>query len=160
MANGSDGTAGKIDVAVENRSGFAIDANDISGKAAKALALLGAGGGELGIIFVSPEEISSLNRKHLGRVGATDVLAFPLDATGQTDAGPTINASAAPVLLGDVAICPKVAEEQAVEAGSSLAEELCFLLIHGILHICGFDHETDNGQMDERQAVLAAEICR
>jgi probable rRNA maturation factor len=82
--------------------------------------------GHLSIAFVSPDEIASLNLEHRNIEGATDVLSFPVDGAGS---------SAGPRELGDVVICPP------------LTADLDEAVVHGVLHLCGFDHETDDGEM-------------
>ena len=91
-----------------------------------ALAAAGVGDGHLAIELVDPERIRELNREHRGKDAPTDVLAFPIDGTGPT---------AGPRELGDVAICP--------EHCSDVTEAA----VHGVLHLCGYDHETDEGEM-------------
>jgi probable rRNA maturation factor len=78
------------------------------------------------IALVSEEEIERLNREHRGRDRPTDVLSFPVD-----EAGP----AAGPRELGDVVICPE------------RTEDLAEAVVHGVLHLCGYDHERDTGEM-------------
>jgi probable rRNA maturation factor len=87
--------------------------------------------GHLGVELVGAARIQELNREHRGRDAPTDVLAFPLDGAGPT---------AGPRELGDVAICPEHCEDT-VEAA-----------VHGVLHLCGYDHESDDGEMMALQA--------
>ena len=84
------------------------------------------GDGHVAIELVSAAQIRALNSRHRGIDQATDVLSFPLDGTG---------ASAGPRELGDVVICPKY------------TEDLTEAVVHGVLHLCGYDHETDGGEM-------------
>jgi probable rRNA maturation factor len=93
---------------------------------ASALAAAGVEDGHVAVQLVGPERIRELNRLHRGRDAATDVLAFPVDGAG---------AAAGPRELGDVAICPQHCANL-VEAA-----------VHGVLHLCGQDHETDDGEM-------------
>ena len=86
--------------------------------------------GHLAIELVGEERIQALNREHRGKDEPTDVLSFPVD-----EAGP----SAGPRELGDVVICP--------EHTADLVEAT----VHGVLHLCGYDHETDDGEMLELQ---------
>jgi probable rRNA maturation factor len=86
------------------------------------------GDGHLAIAFVDEEEIRRLNRDHRGRDAATDVLSFPIDG-----AGPVVGGG--PRELGDIAIC-RAYTADVVEA-----------VVHGVLHLCGYDHETDAGEM-------------
>jgi probable rRNA maturation factor len=95
---------------------------------AAELALASAGvRGHVAIEFVSPERIAELNREHRGRDAPTDVLSFPIDEDRPT--------GAAPRELGDVVIC--------VEHTEDVPEAV----IHGVLHLVGMDHETDDGEM-------------
>lgn len=98
----------------------------------------GIRGVELAIYFVDPEDMAALNRHHLGGNGPTDVLAFPVDLPGEVPDG-------SPVLLGDVVLCPVVAATQAPDHGREVDSELSLLLVHGILHLLGYDHG-DSGE--------------
>ncbi len=91
--------------------------------------------GELTLTFVDRDEITMLKREHFGDPGAvpTDVLAFPLD---DEFFDPTV-----PKLLGDVVVCPAVALEQCAHHAGTLDDELALLVVHGILHILGHDHD-------------------
>ena len=93
---------------------------------AAALEAAGVADGHLSLELVDAERIRELNGEHRGRDEPTDVLSFPIDGTGP---------SAGPRELGDVVICP--------EHTADLAEAA----VHGVLHLCGFDHETDDGEM-------------
>lgn len=140
-----------LKVAAENRSGTEIDLVAAEALAAALLSRLGYRQGELGLAYVSADEMAGLNRQYMGKEYATDVLSFPLDSDTEGSTGEL------PVLLGDVIICPEVAESQALAGGA--AAELCFLLIHGLLHIAGYDHERDSGEMERLQEKLAVEFC-
>ena len=102
---------------------------------AAALAAAGVDDGHLAVEIVDAERIRELNREHRGKDAPTDVLAFPIDETGPV---------AGPRELGDVAICP--------EHCSDVTEAA----VHGVLHLCGHDHETDAGEMLELQASVLA----
>lgn len=108
--------------------------------------------GAVDVAFLDEAPIAELNQRYRGVSGATDVLSFP---GGADDEGwpepPEIEAG---VFLGDVLICPSVAERQAAEDGSGLGEELVRLLVHGTLHLLGYDHEVDVGEMRQREADL------
>lgn len=88
--------------------------------------------GEVTVALVSDRRIAQLNHNFRGIDSSTDVLSFPADA---------------PPLLGDVVIARGVARRQAARAGHSLATELRVLALHGLLHLLGYDHEHDDGQM-------------
>jgi probable rRNA maturation factor len=117
-----------------------------------------AGDAELSLLFVDEPTISGLNRRFMDADGPTDVLAFPIDdpvdeAAVRTDArsmGP------APLLLGDVVVCPAVAERQAPEHAGSYDDELALLVVHGVLHVLGHDHAgvTEAATMQAREREL------
>jgi probable rRNA maturation factor len=102
---------------------------------AAALDAVGVGDGHLAVEVVDAERIRELNREHRGKDAPTDVLAFPIDELGPV---------AGPRELGDVAICP--------EHCSDVTEAA----VHGVLHLCGHDHETDEGEMLALQARVLA----
>jgi len=95
---------------------------------------LGSPDGELSLSFVTDQEITVLNQKHLFRPRPTDVLSFSMREGDFTEINPS--------LLGDVVISVETAKRQAVAKGHFFEEELCLLLIHGILHLLGYEHET------------------
>jgi probable rRNA maturation factor len=104
---------------------------------AAALAAAGVGDGHLAVELVDADRIRELNREHRGRDAPTDVLAFPLDGIGPV---------AGPRELGDVAICPEHCEDVTEAA------------VHGVLHLCGHDHETDDGEMLAVQGQVLASL--
>lgn len=106
---------------------------------------------ELSVAIVTIDEMAEMNERYRGRQGATDVLSFPCD-------DPCPAASDEPIALGDVVIAPEVAEKQAAELGTTVESELNLLLVHGTLHLLGYDHETDEDAavMQARERVLLA----
>lgn len=104
---------------------------------------------ELSIALVDEDEMARLNEQYRGVKGPTDVLSFGCD-----DPCPTPGDE--PITLGDVVIAPQVAERQAAELGHTIEHELDVLLVHGILHLLGYDHEAedDAGAMAAREAAL------
>lgn len=125
---------------------------------------------EMSLYFVDIETMADLNAEHMGKLGPTDVLSFPLDGVEIAEAqGPGALSSGparphpdhddVPTLLGDVLVCPAVAVKQFPEHAGTLDDELALLVVHGILHVLGYDHaETDEAaQMRAREiAVLTA----
>jgi probable rRNA maturation factor len=115
--------------------GERLDLSDVPGelRAAAAAALHSAGvtEGHLSVALVPASRIRELNRQHRGLDDPTDVLSFPIDGTGSV---------AGPRELGDVFICPE------------RAADLDEATVHGVLHLCGYDHETDRGEMMRLQA--------
>ncbi len=112
--------------------GDALDAPTVAKACVLAAATAGVRDGHVAVSFVDPEEIAALNVEHRGKDGPTDVLSFPVDG-----ADPAIPGARE---LGDVVICP----EHTVD----LAEAV----VHGVLHLVGMDHETDEGEMLALQA--------
>ena len=91
---------------------------------------------ELNILFIDPEPMEELHVRWLDLPGPTDVMSFPMDELRPGTPGhPTPEGT-----LGDICICPQVAEVQAREAGHSLVEEMLMLTTHGMLHLLGYDH--------------------
>lgn len=89
----------------------------------------------LSVLITGDEEISEMNRRFLGNDGPTDVLSFP------DEAGDFVQGIADQEYLGDIAISLETAQRQAVAVGHSLDAEVAHLLVHGILHLCGYEHE-------------------
>jgi probable rRNA maturation factor len=135
----------------DEQSDIAIDANRWGQLAAD---VLGAEGrqGELTLTFVDADEIAALNEEHMGVIGVTDVLSFPLDAEL---AAHDLAAELGPVLLGDVVICPTVAAGAAPTHAGTFDDELALLVVHGILHVLGHDH----AEPDETARMRSAELA-
>ncbi len=98
--------------------------------------------GEVTVVVTDEQGIRELNRDFLGRDRVTDVLAF---AT-QEEGGPFVPAPEAGNYLGDVIVCYPRAEQQALEEDHSVQEELALLVVHGVLHLLGYDHATEEEQ--------------
>jgi probable rRNA maturation factor len=124
-----------IEVETENRSGVEVGEADAAELARRVLAAEGVADGELGITFVGADEMRVLKREHLGVDEATDVLSFPLDGRDEVPAG-------VPRALGDVVLCPDV-----------VGEEWRAPLVHGLLHLLGYEH---GAEMDARERAHAA----
>jgi probable rRNA maturation factor len=130
------------------------------------LADVGETSAELGILFVSDQRMRSLNRQYRGKDRTTDVLAFAMREARTPHAlrqaqGRLLRLT--PDMLGDVVISVPTARRQAIEAGRSLDEELAWLLIHGILHLCGYDHERSEKEarrMHRRERMILRSIAR
>jgi probable rRNA maturation factor len=118
-------------VEVDNRSGVAVDESGAVDVARAVLAAEGVADGELGIAFVAPEEMRTLKREHLGVDEPTDVLSFPIDAREALP--PRL-----PRQLGDAVLCPQVVGERWREP-----------LVHGLLHLLGYEH---GEEMEAREA--------
>lgn len=120
---------------------------------------------EVSLLFVDEEAMAALNQQFLGKSGPTDVLSFPIeDEPGPTGRSPDLGGSGPGVspdegtltLLGDVVICPAVAAANAVEHEVSLEDEVALLVVHGLLHLLGLDHEEEAEA--ERMEALEQEL--
>jgi probable rRNA maturation factor len=110
---------------------------------------------EASVSFVGEARIRALNREHRGKDEVTDVLSFPLEEWDEDEETPEVAASLAagpPLLLGDIVVCARRALEQAAGDDLPPSFEFAVLLVHGALHLLGYDHETDAGEMALRQA--------
>jgi probable rRNA maturation factor len=108
--------------------------------AEKALKVVPAGGAGATVVFVSDRAMRGLNRRWRGKVGTTDVLSFP--------AGQEEFERGAGLSLGDVVVSVEQAARQAAEHGLDFEGEVAQLILHGLLHLCGYDHERDGGEMN------------
>ena len=120
-----------ISVEVENRSGVEVEERAAIELARRVLDGEGVGEAELGLHFVAPEEMRTLKRDHLGVDEVTDVLSFPIDRREELDPG-------VPRQLGDAVLCPQV-----------VGEAWRPPLVHGLLHLLGYEH---GAEMEEREA--------
>ena len=114
-----------IRIELENRSGVAVDEDGAATLSREVLAAEGIEEGDLGIAFATPSEMRELKARHLGIDEPTDVLSFPLDGRDELPDG-------LPRQLGDVVLCPQV-----------VGEEWRAPLVHGLLHLLGYDHGPD-----------------
>jgi probable rRNA maturation factor len=104
--------------------------------------------GEVSVLLATDDSIRKLNKSFRKKDKATDVLSFPTepDMTG------------GPKLAGDLAVALGVASKQAEEHGHALLVEIKILLLHGLLHLAGYDHETDTGQMARKESALRKQL--
>lgn len=137
-------------VDIVNETTFTVDASTMNGLAAHVLdAMKVHPDADLTVVFVDEPAMEKLHIEWMDEPGPTDVLSFPMDELRPgSDEKPTD-----PGLLGDVVICPTVAERQAVTAGHSTEAEIRLLLTHGILHLLGFDH----AEPEEEKAMFAVQ---
>ena len=132
-----------MDVFVANEQEIPVDHDRLSSLAAHALASEDVDdSAELSVLFVTSDHMRRLNSHYAGDDFPTDVLAFPMMEDGDTE-----------LLLGDVVICPLVAKGNADKLGHPLDNELDTLVVHGTLHLLGYDHqgEHDRPLMEKRQ---------
>jgi probable rRNA maturation factor len=132
-----------VTVEVRNRARIALDGAAAAAVLAAALEADGVTEGDVGLAVVGRAEMARLNSAHRGKPDATDVLSFPLDMRDPLPGD-------VPRQLGDIVICPAVARSQ----GTPLEH----LLVHGALHLLGYDHEADDGEMIARQEQIVEEL--
>jgi probable rRNA maturation factor len=122
-----------------------VDTRAWAGFTEKALDAIGKNGSSATIAFVSDTAIRKLNQQFRGVDKATDVLSFPADGPDELN-------------LGDIAISVETAASQAKENGLALDEEIAQLILHGLLHLSGYDHESDNGEMNRFELKLRRQL--
>jgi len=120
-----------------------LDTEAWSTFADKALHAIGKSESSATIAFVSDKRIRELNRQFRGVDKATDVLSFPAEEK---------------LNLGDIAVSVDTASVQAKENGLTLEGEIAQLILHGLLHLCGYDHETDSGEMNRLELKLRGKL--
>lgn len=133
----------------DNQSLYKISTDQIQTTARELLNALDKAEAELSLVITDDKQIAEINFQYLNRSGPTNVIAFPM--------GDPEFPEVQPELLGDVIISLQTAEKEAVEAQYTIAERFTELLIHGILHLLGYDHETneaDARQMAEKSRAL------
>jgi probable rRNA maturation factor len=140
-----------VSVDIANESGTEVDEVALAGVARHVLGELHIHPlAELSVLLVDEKVMADLHERWMGEPGPADVLAFPMDelrppgpphlSGARGDRGGQDGQDDNPVLLGDVVLCPPVAERQASEAKHSVGEELEMLCTHGLLHLLGYDH--------------------
>jgi probable rRNA maturation factor len=155
-----------MSIEVANESGAVVDEESLVRVARHVLDRLGVSPlAELSVLLVDVEQMEKLHVRWMGEQGPTDVLAFPMDeldlrgsrgvphGSGHGDAGED---DEAPAVLGDVVLCPEVAERQGRDAGHGTESELQLLCTHGVLHLLGYDHAEpeEHQEMFDLQAEL------
>lgn len=131
---------------VEARSDLDVDVEALVDLIGRVCSTLGVERATLGLMIVRPDEMAAINRDHRGVPDATDVLAFPIDGLDALAGWP---ADGPAPELGDIVICPAAAQEP-----------LATLAVHGLLHLLGYDHEVDGGEMLALQDALLDEVAR
>jgi probable rRNA maturation factor len=121
---------------------------------------LGLGEASLTVCLVSDAEIARMNEKFRKKMGPTDVLSFPSEKKWRVASGEWREKSKnkrrreAEEYLGDIAIAPSTARRYAKKTGRKLGDEIRVLMLHGVLHLMGYDHETDRGEMERVERKL------
>jgi probable rRNA maturation factor len=112
------------------------------------------GDADVTVCFVSDVEIARMNLAFRGKKGPTDVLSFPAERKKRKKLYIENSEGTEKRYLGDIAIAPATARRYAKKNGRSLSGELRVLILHGVLHLLGYDHETDRGEMDRIEQKL------
>ena len=173
MSGSGIGTDLEVFVADE-QSAHPVDAVHLVELARNVLDAQGVrGDAEVSLLFVDEPAMAELNRRFLGKDGPTDVLSFPIDddvgelgarAVDSLGPGPVndVEPSDAPALLGDVVVCPAVARRNAPGHAGTYDDEMALLVVHGILHLLGMDHEDDQEAeaMERRERELLERFHR
>lgn len=114
---------------------------------------------EITVMFVTDDAMAEYNERFMSRTGPTDVLAFPVDRL-QPGVAPDHVPGSPPVMLGDVIIAPSHVSRQAMEHGAEFTHELALMVVHGMLHLMGWDHADDSQaeEMEARERALLAKV--
>ncbi len=144
----------EIDVKVDGRFRNAVDETWLRHVVADVLAAEGTGDARVGVVIASDAMVRDLNRRFRGEDARTDVLSF----SQREDAGEFVLPPGESAHLGDVIISLPASRRQAKQAGHSLERELALLLVHGLLHLLGYDHATGEQAraMESHQTTLLA----
>ena len=159
-----------MSIEVANESGVAVDEQGLVRIARHVLDRMGVSPlAELSLLLVDVEQMEKLHVRWMGEEGPTDVLAFPMDELdlrgsrgvghGSGHGSPVDgDDESRPAVLGDVVLCPEVAERQGRDAGHGTQAELQLLCTHGVLHLLGYDHgePEEHAEMFGLQAELLA----
>jgi probable rRNA maturation factor len=129
-----------------------VSVKDLDDFLARARRMLRLPTESVSVCLVSNSDIARWNRAYRGKKGPTDVLSFRADE--ETGIGRSKPPRASAAYLGDIAIAPAVARRNARRFERTFGEEMRILILHGMLHLMGYDHETDSGQMDRRERKL------
>jgi len=143
-----------VNIAVSEVRGAGTDEKALRDFAASVLSAEGVSeDASLSISFVDRAEIADLNERFMGKRGSTDVLSFPIE-DAEPGAPPSAQVGGPPLELGDIFICEDVVAEHAGSFDVTFEDELYLMVVHGVLHILGWDHQNDtDGQiMESREA--------
>lgn len=129
---------------------------------------VGAADDSVSVCLVSDAAMARMNRRYRGKRGTTDVLSFPANGIGKRRRGarttgifsvaPPSSVNSSPSFLGDIAISPATARRNAQRFGRRLEDELRILILHGVLHLLGYDHEADDGEMERLERRLRRKL--
>jgi len=138
---------------INRQSQFSLDLPSLRAYERQVKSVLDLGPREFNVCFVSDEDISRMNSVYRGKAVPTDVLSFPWEGEGES--GPEEAAGGEfRNFLGDIVVSVATAERNARAEGHSTQEEIRMLILHGVLHLLGYNHETDHGEMKSLELSL------
>jgi probable rRNA maturation factor len=138
---------------INRQSQFKLDMPSLRAYEHQVKSVVDLGTRDFNVCFVSDEEISRMNSVYRGKATPTDVLSFPWEGEGES--GPEEVASGEfRNFLGDIVISVAMADRNAKAVGHTTEEEIHMLILHGVLHLLGYDHETDHGEMKSLELSL------
>jgi probable rRNA maturation factor len=144
----------RLDLLENHQKAVRVDLPPLRFFLARLRRQLKLGSRAVGVRLIDDREMTRLNQTYRKKKGTTDVLSFPFEP-GFPSASPNQKPKGThAAYLGDIAISPKVALRNAKQFGRSFPDELRILILHGVLHLLGYDHETDQGQMDTIEETL------
>jgi|SRR5579875_95047 len=138
---------------INRQNQYELDLPSLRAYERQVRSILGLGQREFNVCFVSDEDIARMNSVYRGKSEPTDVLSFPWEGNGES--GPEEIASEEfQNFLGDIVISVSTAERNARAEGHPVEEEIRLLILHGVLHLLGYDHEADQGEMNSLELAL------
>jgi probable rRNA maturation factor len=151
-----------MNIFLADEQGEPLESGSLRSLAADVLEAEGIPAGtEMSLVLVDIDDMQRYNERFMNREGPTDVLAFPLEHLhpGQRLA---LEPNGPPLNLGDVFVCPRVVRANADAAGVPFADELSLMVVHGVLHLLGYDHFDDEeaATMEAREVELLARVGR
>ncbi|HET7102346.1 MAG TPA: rRNA maturation RNase YbeY, partial [Terriglobia bacterium] len=142
---------------INRQSQFPLDLPSLRDYERQVKSALDLGPREFNVCFVSDEDISRMNSVYRGKAVPTDVLSFPWEGEGES--GPEeATGGEFRNFLGDIVISVATADRNARAEGHSTGEEIRMLILHGVLHLLGYDHETDQGEMKSLELSLREKL--
>ena len=142
---------------INRQSQFVLDLPLLRAYELKVKNVLKIGRRNFNVCFVTDEDISRMNSVYRGKAVPTDVLSFPWEGEGES--GPEESVSGEfRNFLGDIVISVATADRNAKAEGHSTEEEIRMLILHGVLHLLGYDHETDHGEMKSLELALRDQL--
>jgi probable rRNA maturation factor len=144
---------------INRQEQYLLDLASLRAYMQRVRSVLNLGLRDFNVCFVSDADISRMNFVYRDKAGPTDVLSFPWEGEGESD--PEESATREfQNFLGDIVISVAIAERNARAEGHSTEDEIRLLILHGVLHLLGYDHETDKGEMNSLELSLRARLSQ